>query len=124
MSERGFPLRVGLALLAPPLILLALAFVFTEPSLTPRPGVTIANLARIREGMTFDEVKAILGEPVRMDRGFAGSPCWYREAWKGARDDVFVDFWSTDNRVRAVQCGPKLSLRRSLLNRIRDHLRW
>jgi hypothetical protein len=46
----------GLALLA-----VAGAFLLTDRLLTPPPGVTEANVKRIREGMRLAEVEAILG---------------------------------------------------------------
>jgi hypothetical protein len=54
MSRQVYLLGLGLALVA-------LAFLLTE-ALLWRPGVTQANVRRIREGMTFREVKALLGD--------------------------------------------------------------
>jgi hypothetical protein len=45
-------------------VLVALAFLLTDQLLTPSPGVTKANVRRIRAGMTLQEVEAIFGEPV------------------------------------------------------------
>ena len=49
---------LGLALAA-----VALAFVATDAALGPRPGVTEANVRRIKAGMTVGQVEALLGGP-------------------------------------------------------------
>jgi hypothetical protein len=54
MSRQVYLLGLGLALVA-------LAFLLTE-ALLWRPGVTRANVRRVREGMTFREVQALLGD--------------------------------------------------------------
>jgi hypothetical protein len=59
MSRRVYLLGVGLALLAG-------AFLLTD-ALLWRPGVTEANVRRIRPGMTLAEVEALLG-PFILDR--------------------------------------------------------
>jgi hypothetical protein len=41
------------------MVLVALAFVITDGVLGARPGVTEANVRRIRAGMTLEEVEAI-----------------------------------------------------------------
>jgi hypothetical protein len=56
MSGRVYALGVGLALVA-------LALVLTDQYLSGLPGVTGANVRRLREGMTLAEVEAILGGP-------------------------------------------------------------
>jgi hypothetical protein len=56
MSGRVYLLGVGLALVG-------LAFAVTDWALSLRPGVTEANVRRLREGMTLAEVEAILGGP-------------------------------------------------------------
>jgi hypothetical protein len=53
MSRQVYLLGVGSTLVA-------LAFLLTEVLLW-RPGVTPANVRRVREGMSFQEVKALLG---------------------------------------------------------------
>jgi hypothetical protein len=58
MSRRVFLLGVGLALVA-------LALAFTDWALSLRPGVTEANVRRIRQGMTELEVRALLGDRPR-----------------------------------------------------------
>jgi hypothetical protein len=54
MSRRVFLLGIGIALVA-------LALAFTDWALSLRPGVTEANVKRIRPGMTLKEVESILG---------------------------------------------------------------
>jgi hypothetical protein len=54
MSRRVYWLGVGLALVA-------LGLAFTDWALGPQPGVTHANVKRIKTGMTLSEVKAVLG---------------------------------------------------------------
>jgi hypothetical protein len=54
MNRRVYLLGVGLALVA-------LALAFTDWALSLRPGITEANVRRIRVGMTLGEVGALLG---------------------------------------------------------------
>src|SRR5437016_1246712 len=54
MSRRVYLLGVGLALVA-------LALAVTDWALSLRPGVTEANVKRIRPGMTLAEVGALFG---------------------------------------------------------------
>jgi hypothetical protein len=56
MSRQVYLLGVGLALVA-----LALAVI--DVLLGPRPGITEANVRRIRPGMTYGEVEDLLGYP-------------------------------------------------------------
>jgi hypothetical protein len=56
MSGRVYLLGDGLALVA-------LALGFTDWALSLQPGVTEANVKRIRTGMTLGQVEAILGPP-------------------------------------------------------------
>src|SRR5262249_36879003 len=55
MSRQVYLLGAGLALVA-------LSLAFTDWALTLRPGVTKANVKRVRPGMTVEEVEAILGD--------------------------------------------------------------
>ena len=55
MSRRVYLLGLGLALVA-------LAFVVTD-ALLWEPGVTEANVKRIRPGMTLEQVERLLGGP-------------------------------------------------------------
>jgi hypothetical protein len=52
------------------LALVALAFVATEAALGPRPGVTAANVERIRPGMPLADVEALLGGKARVGPAF------------------------------------------------------
>jgi hypothetical protein len=54
MPRVVFLLGVGMALLA-------VAFVLTHELLGPRPGVTEANVRRLRDGISPEEAEAILG---------------------------------------------------------------
>ena len=54
MSRRVFLLGVAIAMVA-------LVFAATDAALVPAPGVTEANVRRIKPGMTLREVEAILG---------------------------------------------------------------
>src|SRR5262245_644263 len=72
MSRRVYLLGVGLALVA-------LALALTDWVLSLQPGVTEANVKRIKDGMTLDQVEAILGGP--------GSP-GHRPPCKGPQDFV------------------------------------
>src|SRR5262249_10302590 len=56
MPRRVYLLGVGLALVA-------LALAFTDWALSLRPGVTEANVKRIRPGMTLTDVEALMGCP-------------------------------------------------------------
>jgi hypothetical protein len=97
---------VGVALCV---VLLALGV--TERLLEPSPGVTDANLRRIRNGMTLNEVEGILGGPaykwgswVNLDTGEKYS----KREWQGPAGHAIVSF-SEDGRVtnvsRAVNGG-------------------
>src|SRR4051794_40501829 len=55
MSRGVYQLGVGMALVA-------LAFVVTDWALSLRPGVTEANVKRVRPGMRLEEVRRLLGE--------------------------------------------------------------
>src|SRR5262245_4174386 len=68
MSKQVYLLGVGVALVA-------LAFAVTHQLLTPPPGVTEANVTRLRPGMTLNQVEAILGDrptAIWPSRGFGG----------------------------------------------------
>ncbi len=60
MTRRRLLLALGIALT----VLVAAGAVWWF--LSPRPGVTEANCARVRPGMRLDEVEAIFGGPPRV----------------------------------------------------------
>jgi hypothetical protein len=60
MSRRVYLLGIGLALVA-------LALAVTDWALSLQPGVTEANVRRIRLGMTLEQVEAILGPPTKAE---------------------------------------------------------
>jgi hypothetical protein len=59
MSRQVFLLGVGLCLIA-------LALALTEHVLDLQPGVTEANVRRIRKGMTEEDVRGLLGGPAEV----------------------------------------------------------
>ncbi len=87
MSRRIYLLGVGLALVA-------LALAATDAALGPPPGVTEANIRRIKLGMLKEEVEAILGGPGVL----IGSPKDDRPSqtdqycWTGAAGKLHVSF--------------------------------
>ncbi len=89
------------------LLLLAGAFLLTDKLLWP-PGVTEANLLRIRVGMTLGEVEAILGEPgVKGDEGeflvdetaLILRDCFDLTHWLGDGTLVYIRFAGQPPRV-------------------------
>ena len=91
MSRRVFLLGLGLALVA-------LALAFTDWVLSLQPGVTEANAKRIREGMTIEEVQAILGGLPRDRELQLGG--WH--VWTGEEGEVLVGFDRATHKVRWV----------------------
>ena len=94
MSRRVYLLGLGLALVA-------LGLAFTDWVLSLRPGVTEANVRRIRVGMAMDEVEAIFG---RIPDGVQG--VWFGRLEKRQRT----------NRVRAAARSPPVSRARTVLH--------
>jgi hypothetical protein len=102
MSRRVYLLGVGLALVA-------LALAFTDWMLSLQPGLTKANMRRIRVGMTLEEVKALLCDWPAMV-GLEGHPSFWADrvtqeelAYAGSQGNgrVVVDF--ADNETYRVQ---------------------
>jgi hypothetical protein len=92
------------------LLLVAGAFLITD-SLLWRPGVTEANLRRVREGMTLAAVQATLGEPGALERdikfplppdGRVVGELHARE-WAGDRGRILV--WFDAGRAYAIECA-------------------
>jgi hypothetical protein len=122
MPRRVYLLGVGLTLVA-------LALAITDWALSLRPGVTEANVKRIRPGMTTAEVEAILGSAgVCVVRGYSShgpmTNCRHLEfsfwRWSGpaGRAWVYVD----DSSV--VGAGFERSERPNPLARLRAWLGW
>jgi hypothetical protein len=89
------------------LTLLALAFVLTE-ALLWEPGITEANVRRIREGMTLAEVETILGNPgrccVRRNCSCGDVALGERHKWLASGHYVRV-IWDVDGvEVGSVIC--------------------
>jgi hypothetical protein len=90
MPGRVYLLGVGLALVA-------LAFAVTDWALTLGPGLTTANVRRIRPGMTLAEVEAILGRCSADSSG--GRPAWLTiREWRGRLGRGVIHF-GPDGRV-------------------------
>jgi hypothetical protein len=84
------------------LTLLVLVFVFLVVLTLPRRGVTIANCQRIHEGMTYDEVEAILGGPGEPYTCYGnGDEDYSRLIWRGREGSLKVRFGPM-NRVIAT----------------------
>ena len=64
----------------------------------PRPGITRRNYERIREGMTFAEVEAILGP-----EGYQTK----RLVIVGMEGTMFRRWWIGDEAVITIEFGPK-----------------
>src|SRR4051794_40059365 len=76
------------------LCLVALALGVTVRLLEPPPGVTEANVRRIRLGMTLAEVEAVLGQPP--DSCEAETEEVWSATWSGEEGDVDVTFDEKD----------------------------
>ncbi len=102
-------------LLGVALLLVALAFLATD-ALLWRPGVTEANVRRVRAGMTLQEVQAILGEGGKIPFGY-GAPAL--RMWEGGAGVAVVSF-TTAGRVMdaaflpAATASPLDPLRKAL----------
>jgi hypothetical protein len=92
-------------LLGAALCLIALAFAVTDHVLGPQPGVTEANVKRIRKGMTEKEVSELLGRPPDARHVPPGYQCFhgliedviertiqYHGVWNGPSGSVTVPF--------------------------------
>jgi hypothetical protein len=100
MSRRVYLLGLGLALVA-------LGLAVTDAMIGPSPGVTEANVRRIRNGMTMKEVEAILGGPGKwefylMDNRFRGSRHF---SWAGPDGTAHIAFYEKDGGARTGVVG-------------------
>ena len=118
MSRRVYLLGLALALVA-------LALAFTDWALGMRPGVTEANVRRIRPGMTLREVEGILGSPGRALPPIRGSVTY---AWSGRAGEVWISMdWLSGKRPVPVKHVLWWPLRRPELGplaRLRAWLGW
>jgi hypothetical protein len=127
MSRRVYLLGGGLALVA-------LAFVVTAALLGPSPGVTPANVRRIKPGMTLEEVETVFGKPAGSIMRF--DPCCPVKDEPLPPPGPWLALWSDDNglamvtfngknRVEQVEFRP-LEARptSSPLTRLREWLGW
>jgi hypothetical protein len=124
MSGRVYLLGVGLALVAG-------ALAFTDWALSLQPGVTEANVRRIRPGMTRVQVEALLGPP---------STPWWLGVWELSPDNEprrlpflvwereegsVSALFELDGRLRSITpWRPPSTARRGLLARLRAWLGW
>jgi hypothetical protein len=95
MSRGVFLLGVGIALVA-------MAFALTDWMLGLRLGVSEANVRRIRLGMTFEEVEAILGQDFWLNRA-GGTISWFQSEY----------LWFASDGVALVQFTSSISDRRA-----------
>jgi hypothetical protein len=115
MSRRVYLLGVGLALVA-------LALAFTDWALSLQPGVTEANIKRLRKGMTLGEVEAVLGgpgEPLNEDEDGHPLGPW---VWRGPDAHVMVIINS--GRLSQILWSQPEQARPGFLARLRAWLGW
>jgi hypothetical protein len=134
MSRRVYLLGLGLALVA-------LALAFTDWALSLRPGVTEANVRRIENGMTMDQVEAILGgagslgerphpptDVVLTGEVIRGGRCRWFYHWTGADGYALVIFaypWDSPNeRGRVERACFVRTASPPLFQRLRAWLGW
>jgi hypothetical protein len=122
MPRRVYLLGLGLALVA-------LAFVLTD-ALLWEPGVTEANVKRIRSGMSLREVEAILGGPGNpiffVSSGFSRrivAPLPNVLAWR-CNEGWATLFIDSDGRVENIHWFPSGRTRPGPLARLRAWLGW
>ena len=84
--------------------------------LPPRPGVTPANIERIEDGMTQEEVEKILGGPgVNLLASTSFVPRGRVVVWDHPHDGTYVRVgFDRDNRVIGKDWGPPETLLRKL----------
>ena len=84
------------------------AFLVTCAALEPAPGITAANVRRIRPGMTREEVEALLGGPhhsASWENMRAVWPSPWAGLWRGSDGCVTVVF-DPPGRVRGAEFRP------------------
>jgi hypothetical protein len=116
MSRRVYLLGVGLALVA-------LGLAFTDWALGLQPGVTEANVKRIKPGMTVAEAEALLGGAAKTaQRADRCGDDWTR-TWEGPAGGAHV-LSSADGRVRYAAFSSNPNGPQPLLARLRAWLGW
>ena len=124
MSRRVYLLGVGITLAA-------LALAFTDWALSLQPGVTEANVRRIRVVMTPAEVEALLGGPPvavgikswpDVGRTMDQWPCQGAWVWKGATGAAWV-WMDGASRVQHAEWVPNDAYP-GPLSRLRAWLGW
>jgi hypothetical protein len=118
MSRRVYLLGVGMALVA-------LGLAFTDWALSLQPGVTKANVERIKPGMTLAEAEYLLGGPPRMawymGRSVRRPP--FIGGWRGESGNALV--WVDDSAtVERVEWNRGRGAKPGLLARLRAWLGW
>jgi hypothetical protein len=87
------------------LLLLCGAFLLTD-RLLHLPGITEANVKRIRRGMTLTAVERLLGGPATPERSLRNAPPNFRPcpllSWEGPTGRAHVYFTLSGNAVSAV----------------------
>jgi hypothetical protein len=133
MSKRVFVLSVGL-------VLLASGLAFTDWALSLRPGVTEANVRRIRLGMMLEEVEVILGGSAHRTMRYSGPVPWAPKCrafliWGGEKGAALIrldaEHCVTEARFAGgpegeVWCStlPKTPAKPGLLVHLRAWLGW
>jgi hypothetical protein len=118
MPRCVYLLGVGLALVA-------LALAVTDWMLTPPPGVTEANVKRIRPGMTLAEVESILGGPgdrlllTNREKAFTARGLLY--FWAGDAGSAWVVV-TEDGRVHEAEWVPDCDAQPGSFARLRAWL--
>ena len=104
MGRQVYLLGVGVALVAG-------VFVATEAALGPRPGVTEANMRKIKPGMTLSEVEVLLGGPGRRGWTFGRLGGFVSKfVWSGVDGQAEVTFYEPVNLVWPAPPSPPPSV--------------
>jgi hypothetical protein len=97
--------------------LVAVALAFTDWALSLRPGVTEANVRRIKSGMTLAEVEAHLG-PLGAEQPGLTPGLFQTLAWGGKGGAAVISF-DRDGKVSETEFVPSDPTRRGPLSRLR-----
>jgi hypothetical protein len=90
-------------------------FAWLQP---PRPGVTRANFERIQEGMTEEEVRAILGDSWTIAFG------WFDDYLVWESPEIVIEVHFDEAGVCDKGFSPKPGSDQSLFGRLRSLLPW